>query len=141
MTTRTAILAGTMMAAAFGLTATKASAQGMPNMDMSWGMQSQMQLQRQGDAAAAATAQAYYLYMQQLRARGYRGPSLPTGVTPETLRGAMQRLQSSMDAYHAAAARNSNRTSNAIAGWDLRAIRGCQLVTDKNGRRTYVCPR
>jgi len=118
----------------------RASAQA-PNMDMSWAIQSQMQLQRQGDAAALAAAQTYYLHMQRLRLRGYRGPSLPTGVTPETLRSSMQRLQNSMDAYHAAAMRNSNRTSNAVAGWDLRAIRGCRLVVDTKGHRTYLCPK
>jgi hypothetical protein len=123
------------------VTSTPASAQGMPNMDMSWAFQSQMALQQRGDAVAAQTAQAYYLYMQQLRARGYRGPSLPTGVTPETLRNSMLRLQNSMDAYNAAAARNSNRTSNAIARWDLQAIRGCYPVLTQDGRRVYVCPK
>jgi hypothetical protein len=67
------------------LTSTTAFAQ-MPDMDMSWAMRSQMQLQQQGDATARATAMAYYRYMLQLRRMGYTGPSLPTGVTPETLR-------------------------------------------------------
>jgi hypothetical protein len=121
------------------LTSTKAVAQ-MPNMDMSWGMRSQMQLQQRGDATARATAMAYYRYMQQLRRMGYTGPSLPTGVTPETLRASAQRLQQSMDAYHASSAANSNRTSNAINNWDYRAVRGCQLVVDVYGTQRWVCP-
>jgi hypothetical protein len=121
------------------LTSTTAFAQ-MPNMDMSWAMRSQMQLQQRGDAVARATAMAYYRYMLQLRQRGYTGPSLPTGVTPETLRASAQRLQQSMDAYHASSAANSDRTSNAINNWDYRAVRGCQLVVDVYGTQRWVCP-
>jgi hypothetical protein len=121
------------------LTSTKAAAQ-MPNMDMSWALRSQMQLQRQGDATARATAMAYYNYMLRLRRMGYTGPSLPTGVTPDTMRASMQRLQQSMDAYHASSAANSNRTSNAVNNWDYRAVRGCQLVVDAYGYQRWVCP-
>jgi hypothetical protein len=132
-----------MLIAALGLmaalTSTHAVAQ-MPNMDMSWALRSQMQLQQRGDATARATAMAYYNYMLRLRRMGYRGPSLPTGVTPDTLRASMQRLQQSMDAYHASSAANSNRTSNAIANWDYRAIRGCQLVVDVDGQQKWFCP-
>lgn len=120
-------------------TTTKAAAQ-MPNMDMSWGIRSQMQLQQQGDAMARATAMAYYNYMLRLRQMGYRGPSLPTGVTPDSLRASMNRLQQSMDAYHASSAINSNRTSNAIGNWDMQAIRGCQLVVDYYGQQRWYCP-
>ena len=122
------------------LTSTKAAAQAPP-MDMSWGIRSQMQAQQQGDAMARATAMAYYRYMLQLRRMGYTGPSLPTGVTPETLRNSMQRLQQSMDAYHASSAANSNRTSNAINNWDYQAIRGCQWVVDAYGYQKMVCPQ
>jgi len=122
-----------------GLTSTNAAAQ-MPNMDMSWGIRSQMMFQAQGDAMARATAMAYYNYMLRLRAMGYTGPSLPTGVTPETLRASMQRLQQSMDAYHASSMANSNRTSNAIANWDYQAIRGCQLIVDYYGQQRWYCP-
>jgi hypothetical protein len=45
-----------------------------------------------------------------------------------------------MDAYHASSAANSNRTSNAIANWDYRAIRGCQLVVDVDGQQKWFCP-
>jgi hypothetical protein len=83
---------------------------------------------------------AYYRYMLQLRRMGYTGPSLPTGVTPETLRASAQRLQQSMDAYHASSAANSDRTSNAINNWDYRAVRGCQLVVDVYGTQRWVCP-
>lgn len=121
------------------LTPANAVAQ-MPNMDMSWAIRSQMQLQRQGDATARATAMAYYNYMLRLRRMGYKGPSLPTGVTSDTLQSSMQRLQQSMDAYHASSAANSNRTSNAIANWDYGAIRGCQLVVDVNGQQKWYCP-
>jgi hypothetical protein len=121
------------------LTSTKAAAQ-MPNMDMSWGIQSQMNLQARGDAMARATVMAYYNYMLRLRMMGYTGPSLPTGVTPETLRASMQRLQQSMDAYHASSMANSNRTDAAINNWDYRAIRGCQLVVDAYGQQRWYCP-
>lgn len=121
------------------LTSTEAAAQAPP-MDMSWGIRSQIQAQQQGDAMARATAMAYYRYMLQLRRMGYTGPSLPTGVTPETLRNSMQRLQQSMDAYHASSAANSNRTSNAINNWDYRVLRGCQLVVDAYGYQRMVCP-
>ena len=121
------------------LTSTNAAAQ-MPNMDMSWAIRSQMSLQAQGDAMARATAMAYYNYMLRLRAMGYTGPSLPTGVTPDTLRASMQRLQQSMDAYHASSMANSNRTSNAINNWDYQAVRGCQLVVDYYGQQRWYCP-
>ena len=123
-----------------GLTSTTTFAQAPP-MDMSWGIRSQMQLQQQGDATAWATAMAYYNYMLRLRRMGYTGPSLPTGVTAETLRNSMQRLQQSMDAYHASSAANSDRTSNAITNWDYRAIRGCQLVVDAYGYQRWACPQ
>ena len=119
---------------------TGAAAQAMPNMDMSWGIRSQMQLQQQGDAMARATAMAYYNYMLRLRRQGYRGPSLPTGVTPDTLRASTQRLQQSMDAYHASSAANSNATDRAINNWDYRAVRGCQWVVDYYGNKGWVCP-
>ncbi|SRR5579872_50089 len=120
-------------------TTTHAVAQ-MPNMDMSWAMRSQMQMQQQGDAMARATAMAYYSYMLRLRQMGYTGPSLPTGVTPESLRNSMNRLQQSMDAYNAASAANSKRTSNAIGNWDMQAIRGCQPVVDASGQQRWWCP-
>jgi hypothetical protein len=132
----TLIFALSLMAA---LTSTNAAAQ-MPNMDMSWGMRSQMQLQRQGDYMAHATAMAYYNYMLRLRRMGYTGPSLPTGVTPDTLRASMQRLQQSMDAYHASSAANSDRTSNAINNYDYRAVRGCSLYVDYYGQQRWYCP-
>jgi hypothetical protein len=112
----------------------------MPNMDMSGLMRQQMMLQQQGDAYAKSVAQAYYNYMLRLRQQGYTGPSLPTGVTADTLRASSQRLQDTMDAYHASSANNSNRRSNAAADYSYRAIRGCQMRTDANGNRWYVCP-
>jgi hypothetical protein len=121
------------------LTSFKASAQ-MPNMDMSWAVRSQMQLQNQGDLYARTVAMQYYNYMLQLRQMGYTGPSLPTGVTPDTLRASTQRLQQSMDAYHASAAANSNRTSNAVNDWDNRAIRGCWWTLNAYNQRVLVCP-
>ena len=129
--------------ATFGLMAVLApsnAAAQAPPMDMSWAIRQQMTLQAQGDAYARATAMAYYNYMAQLRRAGYTGPSLPTGVTADTLRAANERLQNTMDRYHQSSANNSNRRSNAVADWNYRAIRGCQLVTDGRGYRYYVCP-
>ena len=134
------ILAGAV-ALVTTLGTTDASAQTL-NMNMNWGVQSQLQLQRQGDMTAAATAQAYYQYMQWYRRTyHYDGPSLPTGVTAETMRNSMQALQRSMDAYHASAMNNSNRTSNAVGNWDLRAVRGCYVAADAYGRPFWYCPR
>ena len=135
----TAKAIGVLTLGVLALTASTASAQ-MPNMDMSWALRSQMQLQQQGDQNARAVAQAYYAYMQQLRMMGYRGPSLPTGVTSESLRAAIQRAQQSANAYIRGGMINSERRSNAVAGWDLRALRGCRLVVNAYGYATWVCP-
>jgi hypothetical protein len=121
------------------LTSPKASAQ-MPNMDMSWGMRSQMQLQYQGDLYARMVALQYDNYMLHLRRMGYTGPSLPTGVTSDTLRASTQRLQQSMDGYRASSAANSNRTSYAINDWDNRAIRGCWWTLNVYNQYVMVCP-
>jgi hypothetical protein len=110
------------------------------NMDMSWGIRNQMMYQAQGNAYARAAAQAYYNYMLRLRAMGYTGPSLPTGVTAQSLQAANQRLQQSYDAYNRSSAINSQRTSNAINDWDMRAIRGCSVGIDAYGNRKYYCP-
>ena len=78
--------------------------------------------------------------MLRLRQQGYTGPSLPTGVTADTLRASAQRLQDTMDRYHASSAYNSQRRSNAVSDWTNRAIRGCSIVADAYGNRWYVCP-
>jgi hypothetical protein len=82
----------------------------MPPMDMSWAIRSQTQLQARGDYAAHATAMAYYNYMQQLRAAGYTGPSLPTGVTNESLRAS---INAANQAGKATTPRNSPTRSAA----------------------------
>jgi len=130
------------LTAALGLTAIlapgTASAQTL-NMDMSWGIRNQMMYQQQGDANARAVAAAYYNYMLRLRRMGYTGPSLPTGVTTQSLQAANQRLQQAYDAYNHSSMINSQRTSNAVNDWTMRAIRGCYPVIDAYGHRTYVC--
>jgi len=78
--------------------------------------------------------------MQELRRRGYTGPSLPTGVTPETLRQSNQALQQQYDRNNRSWANNSRRTTNAIEDYTYRAIRGCEVVKDAKGNRTYICP-
>lgn len=136
MMIRTAALAGL----ALGLSTSVAAAQQMPSMDMSWGIQQQMMLQRQGDAAAAQAAQNYYNYMLWLRAHGYTGPSLPTGVTPQSLAESNRRLQEAYDAYNRGAAQNSERNSRAIEGYSMQVLRGCSRYVDQYGRWGYVCP-
>jgi hypothetical protein len=121
------------------LTPCAASAQ-MPNMDMSWAIRSQMQFQRQGDLNARRVAMMYYNYMLRLRKMGYTGPSLPTGVTPQSLAAANARLQQSYDAYNQSAQHNSDVTHNAVNNWDYQAIRGCWWSTKTNGERVMVCP-
>jgi hypothetical protein len=116
---------------------TQASAQ---NMDMSWGIRSQMALQTQSDAYARSLAQWYYNYMQMLRSQGYTGPSLPTGFNANTLTQANQAANAAASAYIKSGMINSNRTSNAIADWDYRAIQGYQVYVDPNGYRYYYRP-
>jgi len=110
------------------------------NMDMSWGINQQIRLQQQGDAAARNAAMAYYNYMLRLRQMGYTGPSLPTGVTTQSLQNSIQALQNSMNAYHQSSMANANRTYNAVNSWDYRAIRGCTLAVDVTGNQRWVCP-
>lgn len=112
----------------------------MPNMDMSWAINQQMRLQQQGDYAAMSTARAYYNYMLRLRQMGYTGPSLATGVTPQSLQNSIRGAQNAMDSYRHASQANSNRTSNAIGNWDRQAVRGCTAVVDVYGYRRWVCP-
>jgi hypothetical protein len=110
-----------------------------PPMDMSWGIRAQMQYQAQGDARARATAMAYYRYMQQLRAAGYTGPSLPTGVTNESLRASINAANQAGQAYNQAQFANSQRRSNATYDYTMRAVRGCTgPFVDQYGRVFYA---
>jgi len=109
-----------------------------PPMDMSWAIRSQQQAWNVGQANAQATAMAYYRYMQQLRAAGYTGPSLPTGVTNESLRASINAANQAAQSYNRAQAVNSERRSNAAADYDMRAIRGCTRFVDPNGRVYYA---
>jgi hypothetical protein len=115
-----------------------AQAQMAPPMDMSWGIRAQMQYQAQGDAAARAAAMTYYRYMQQLRAAGYTGPSLPTGVTNESLRASINAANQAGQAYNNAQFNNSQRRSNTAYDYDMRAIRGCTKYVDQYGRIGYA---
>jgi hypothetical protein len=107
-------------------------------MDMSWAIRSQMNLYNRGQAVANATAMQYLRYMQQLRAAGYTGPSLPTGVTNESLRASINAANQAGQAYSQAQFYNSQRRSNAVYDYDMRAIRGCTLAADQYGRPVYV---
>ena len=108
-----------------------------PPMDMSWGIRAQMQYQAQGDARARATAMAYYRYMQQLRAAGYTGPSLPTGVTPESLQRSINAANQAGQAYNAAQFANAQRRYNTAYDYDMRAIRGCTRYINQWGQVAY----
>jgi hypothetical protein len=108
-------------------------------MDMSWGIRAQMQYQAQGDARARAAAMTYYRYMQQLRAAGYTGPSLPTGVTNESLRASINAANQAGQAYNQAQFANSQRKSNTAYDYDMRAVRGCSgPFVDQYGRVFYA---
>jgi hypothetical protein len=109
-----------------------------PPMDMSWAMQSQMRLYNQGQANANAVAMQYLRYMQQLRAAGYTGPSLPTGVTNESLRASINAANRAGQAYNRAQFDNSQRRSNAVYDYGMRAIRGCTPYVDQYGRVFYA---
>ena len=99
-----------------------------------------MQLQRQGNLNARMVAMQYCNYMRRLRQMGYTGPSLPTGVTPQSLAASNARLQQSYNAYNNAAQHNSDVTHNAINNWDYQAVRGCWWSTNAYGERVMVCP-
>jgi hypothetical protein len=108
-------------------------------MDMSWGIRAQMQYQAQGDAAARSAAMAYYRYMQQLRAGGYTGPSLATGVTNESLRASINAANQAAQSYNRAQFDNSQRRSNAVYDYSMRAVRGCSgPFVDQYGRVFYA---
>jgi hypothetical protein len=109
-----------------------------PPMDMSWAMRSQMQAWNIGQANARAAAMAYYRTMQQLRAAGYTGPSLPTGVTNESLRASINAANQAGQAYNQAQFNNSQRRSNTAYDYDMRAIRGCTRYVDQYGRIGYA---
>jgi hypothetical protein len=111
----------------------------VPPMDMSWAMRSQTYLFNRGQAVANGTAMQYLRYMQQLRAAGYTGPSLPTGVTNESLRASIDAANRAGQAYNQAQMINSQRRSNMNYDYDMRAIRGCQLAVDQYGRVGYAC--
>lgn len=109
-----------------------------PPMNMSWAIQSQMNLFNQGQANANAVAMQYLRYMQQLRAAGYTGPSLPTGVTNESLRASINAANQAGQAYNQAQFNNSQRRSNAVYDYSMRAIRGCTPYVDQYGRVFYA---
>jgi len=132
-----AILAA--LAAGLGLPAGTASAQTL-NMDMSWGIRQQALSWQQSQAAAAAAAQAYLNHMAWLWANGYTGPSLPTGVTPQTLMEANRRLQDQYDRNNHAWHHQSHRQSQAVHNYVMQGIRGCSLVRNRHGQPVYLCP-
>ena len=109
-----------------------------PPMNMSWGIQSQMNAYNQGQANANAATMYYIRYMQQLRASGYTGPSLPTGVTNESLRASINAANQAGQAYNRAQFDNSQRRSNATYDYSMRAIRGCTPYVDQYGRVGYA---
>jgi hypothetical protein len=110
-----------------------------PPMDMSWALRSQANAYNQGEARARAAAMQYYMYMQQLRAAGYTGPSLPTGVTNESLRRSINAANQAGQAYNQAQFANSQRRSNTAYDYDMRAVRGCSgPFVDQYGRVFYA---
>lgn len=109
-----------------------------PPMDMSWAIRSQMNAYNQGQANANAATMYYIRYMQQLRAAGYTGPSLPTGVTSESLRASINAANQAGQAYNRAQFDNSQRKSNATYDYSMRAIRGCTPYVDQYGRVFYA---
>ena len=109
-----------------------------PPMDMSWAIRSQMNAYNVGQANANSAATQYYQYMQRLRAAGYTGPSLPTGVTNESLRASINAANQAGQAYNRAQFDNSQRRSNAVYDYGMRAIRGCTPYVDQYGRVNYA---
>jgi hypothetical protein len=110
------------------------------NMDMSWAIQSQAQSWAYGQAAANAAANNYLRHMQQLRASGYTGPSLPTGVTAQSLQNSINAANNAWSDYNRAQSHNSQRLSNSVHDYVMQGIRGCRLVTNRYGQPAYECP-
>ena len=129
-----------LLASAIAMTATATFAQMAPPMDMSWAIQSQMRNQMLGDQRASYAAMWYYNTMMRLRAMGYTGPSLPTGVTTQSLENSINAANAATQRYIAGSQVNSAATSNAVGDYDMRAVRGCYWGQDYYGRSGYVCP-
>ena len=91
-------------------------------------------------AAALATAIGRQRRADSLRAAGYTGPSLPTGVTNESLRASINAANQAGQSYNAAQLANSQRRSNATYDYSMRAVRGCWYGYDQYGRYGYICP-
>ena len=113
------------LAIGFSVLASSAAQAQNPPMDMSWAIRSQMNAYNQGQARANAAAMQYYQYMLRLRAAGYTGPSLATGVTNESLRASINAANQAGQAYNQAQFNNAQRRSNTAYDYDMRAIRGC----------------
>jgi hypothetical protein len=139
MSNRTLKIARIAAALSVGVAVLAPSASHAQNMDMSWALQSQANLWQQGQATAYAVANSYYQYMLKLRAAGYTGPSLPTGVTNESLRASINGANQAGQSYIASMQSNSARTSAAINGWTTGAIRGQANYVDPNtGAKTLL---
>ena|SRR5579862_7541482 len=111
-----------------------------PPMDMSWAINAQNQYWQMGNAAANNAAMTYYNYMLRLRQMGYTGPSLPTGVTQQSLQNSINAANQATQNYIQGSMVNSQKTYNTAADYDYRAIRGCSLTTNAYGQRVYWCP-
>lgn len=130
------LLMGAFLAAA----APSAGAQGMPPMDMSWGMRSQMQLQAYGDATAAQAGRNYMLWAKQYRAQtGYMGP-LPSPVSQEQLQSSINGANQAGQNYNRAQYYNSQRRDFAVRDYGMRATRGCSYGYNSYGQYVYLCP-
>src|SRR5215467_4590671 len=124
------MLKSVLLAGGIVMAATAVSAQMAPPMDMSWGIQSQMRNQMLGDQRAQYAAMWYYNTMMRLRAMGYTGPSLPTGVTTPSLENSINAANAATQRYIAGSQANSVATSNAVGDYDMRAVRGCYWGQD-----------
>lgn len=108
--------------------------------DMSRAFQWQAQNWQYGQQAAAAAAQQYLMEMQRLRAMGYDGPPLPTGVTPQTMAEAHRGMRQSFDDYNRSWAGQGQRHSRTQHNDVMQGIRGCMPVRLPDGAQGYVCP-
>jgi len=128
---------GTILSA---IVAGSAQAQYAPPMDMSWAIQSQMRNWQVGNRMANDAAMRYYNYMLWLRSQGYTGPSLPTGVTNESLQRSIRGANDAAQRYIRSGEVNSQIRSNAIGDYTMRAVRGCYYGLNRWGQQVYICP-
>jgi hypothetical protein len=131
MFNRTLKIAAAVLSLGVAVLAPTAACAQNPPMDMSWAIRSQMNAYNQGQANANAAAMQYMRYMQQLRAAGYTGPSLPRASPTSPSATLMPPTRPARRTTGPSSTTRSRR--NATHDYSMRAIRGCTPYVDHTG--------